>query len=148
MSLIRLVEEADLEAVHRIDSNIFGSEAYPFSFFRQAYELYPETFLVACDDNQVIGYCLGAVALRKKNTGWILSLAVLANYQRQGYGSKLLLKALEALRGTGCDEVLLSVQPDNDLAKALFRKFGFKTVTIHAEYFGPGHAREIMRVLL
>lgn len=148
MNLIRKIEVTDIQAVHGIDSQTFGSEAYPFLFFRQAYELYPETFLVACAGGEIIGYCLGAPTATNRYRGWILSVAVSSNHRRRGYGSRLLSKTLEALQQTGCNEVLLSVKPDNSIAKTLFRKYGFETITIDREYFGPGHHREIMRILL
>jgi len=148
VSLIRQIELADIQAVYGIDSQAFGFEAYPIFFFRQAYELYPETFLVASAGGEIVGYCLGAPTEANRRRGWILSLAVSSNYRRRGHGSRLLSKTLEALRETGCNEVLLSVQPDNNIAKALFQKYAFKTIRIDSEYFGPGCPREIMRVLL
>jgi ribosomal protein S18 acetylase RimI-like enzyme len=148
VNLIRRIEVADIRAVHSIDSEIFGSGAYPYFFFRQAYELYHETFLVASLGGVIIGYCLGAITAQNRDKGWILSLAVSRNHRGRGYGSRLLSKTLGALLEMGCNEILLSVQPDNNTAKALFQKHAFKTIRVDSEYFGPGHPREIMRVLL
>jgi len=148
VSLIRQIEVVDLQAVHSIDSQTFSSEAYPFSFFRQAYELYPETFLVASVSGEIVGYCLGAPTAINRSRGWILSFVVSSNYRGQGYGSRLLSQTLKVIREKGCNEILLSVQPDNIIAKTLFQKYGFKTIEIDREYFGPGHPREIMHVLL
>ena len=88
MDLIRSVEVTDLAAVSRIERQTYGSDGYPSFFFRQAYELFRETFFVACDGGQIIGYCLGALAVPKKRTGWILSICVKPDYRNQGYGSK------------------------------------------------------------
>ena len=148
ITLIRQIEMADIRAIHSIDSQIFGSEAYPIAFLRQAYELYRQTFFVASVGGAIIGYCLGTPLAANRHKGWILSLVVSSNYRRQGYGARLLSKTLEALLEIGCNEVLLSVQPDNNIARALFQKHAFKTIQIDSEYFGPGHPREIMRVLL
>jgi ribosomal protein S18 acetylase RimI-like enzyme len=57
-------------------------------------------------------------------------------------------KTLGGVLEMGCGEVLLSVQPDNNIAKALLEKRVFKTIQIDSKYFGPGHPREIMCVLL
>jgi ribosomal protein S18 acetylase RimI-like enzyme len=148
VNLIRRIEVADIRAVHSIDSEIFGSGAYPYFFFRQAYELYRETFLVASLGGAIIGYCLGAPTASNRGKGWILSLAVSSNYRGQGYGSRLLSKTLETLLEMGCNEVLLSVQPSNNIAKALFQRHTFNTIQVDSEYFGTGCPREIMRVLL
>lgn len=148
ITLIAQIEAADIRAIHSIDSQILGSEAYPIGFFRQAYELYRQTFFAASVGGAIIGYCRGAPVAANRHKGWILSLVLSRNYWRQGYGSRLLSKTLRALLEMGCNEILLSVQPDNNIAKALFRKHAFKTIQIDSEYFGPGHPREIMRVLL
>ena len=116
-------------------------------FFRQAYELYRETSLVACLGGAIIGHCLGALTAPNRGKGWILSLAASSKYRRRGYGSRLLSEILEALLEMQCNEIILSVQPDNNIAKALFQKHAFKTIQFDSEYFGPGRPREIMCVL-
>lgn len=57
----------------------------------------PDLFVLAVQDNQVIGFILGIkrkVSYYTKGTephrGWIINLAVSTDYQRQGIGSKLL----------------------------------------------------------
>jgi ribosomal protein S18 acetylase RimI-like enzyme len=101
VTLIRRIEVADIQAVHSIDSQVFGSEAYPRFFFTQAYELYRQTFFVASSGDGIIGYCLGAPTAANRHKGWILSLAVSSNYRRRDYGSRLFSKNIRGCARDG-----------------------------------------------
>ena len=144
VNLIRHIELEDVQEVSITESQIFGSEAYSIIFLRQAYELYPKTFFVASVNGGIIGYCMGATVSTNKYVGWILSLGVSSNHRQHGYGSALISKTLDALQDIGCDEVLLTVKPGNNIAKKLFKKYGFDTTKIDDTYFGMGQPREIM----
>ena len=147
MAIIKRVEIADLKVVRNIDYQNFASEAFPFSFFRLSFELYPDTFLAATTANEVAGYCIGAPTTTDTKRWWIISIAVSPGYQRQGYGSKLLLQMLQTLRRKDCSEIKLSVDPQNSAAKTLFQKYGFVQIKVESEYFGPGTVREIMHLV-
>jgi len=146
--LIRQMNVADIPALSAIDSETFGSEAYSQVFFRQIYDLHYETVYVAGLKGKVIGYCFGAPTSWNRRRGWILSIVVARDYRRQGCGSYLISRTIGALSEIGCNEALLTVHPENKFAKAIFEKHGFVVIETESEYFGPGHPRDIMRVML
>ena len=148
MKIIRPVKLSDISDVYEVELEAFGSESYPYFVFRQAYDLFPQAFIVASDGAKTIGYCLGAQTMLDKNRGWILSLGTRSANRFQGYGTCLMEETLRVLKEFGCKEVLLTVRPDNIIAKGLFRKVGFSLVEVDDEYFGPGHPREIMKMRL
>jgi ribosomal protein S18 acetylase RimI-like enzyme len=55
----------------------------------------------------------------------IHDLAVHARFRRQGLGRRLLAAIEEKARALGCCKLTLEVHPDNDVARHLYRSFGF-----------------------
>lgn len=54
-----------------------------------------------------------------------IGMAVAADRRNRGVGSALMAEALRWGRAVGVEKLALSVYPDNDAARALYRKFGF-----------------------
>ncbi len=139
---------ADIPDLSAIDSETFGSEAYSQVLFRQIFDLHYKTVYIAGLKGKVIGYCYGAPTSWNRLRGWILSIVVARDYRRQGCGSLLLRRTIDALGEMGCNEALLTVHPANNFAKAIFEKHGFVVTETESEYFGPGQPRDIMRLTL
>ncbi len=57
--------------------------------------------------------------------GYIEDLVVDQSYRRQGIGSQLVLKLLEAARKMNMGEVILACHPDRHEANEMYRKLGF-----------------------
>lgn len=135
----------DIRAIHALEQAVFGSVVYPDFFFRQAHDLWPALLWCARDaDGRIGAYALGAPA-SEAGTGWILSLAVAADYRGQGLGRTLTLKLLQQLQAQGCQCVRLTVDPDNTAAVALYRQLGFETCGQEDDYFGQNEARIVMQ---
>lgn len=62
-----------------------------------------------------------------------LGIALLPEYQRQGYGNQLMRAALEAATSAGYRQVSLTVHPDNP-AVALYERCGFKRQGLRNSY--------------
>jgi len=58
--------------------------------------------------------------------GWLYYLAVLPEYQKKGYGKKLVKKAVNELRKLGCLKVNLQVRTDNTSIVNFYKHLGFK----------------------
>jgi len=58
--------------------------------------------------------------------GWINYLAVLPEYQKKGYGRKLVEKAVEELTRLGCLKVNLQVRETNLYVIGFYKHLGFK----------------------
>jgi diamine N-acetyltransferase len=58
---------------------------------------------------------------------WIMRLMVDQQYQKRGYGCAAMKILLEQLRAApGCTAILLSFEPHNRVAQALYEKLGFR----------------------
>lgn len=77
------------------------------------------------------GYTVGFVDIQffpRKKQAKILGLAVLEEFRRKGIGEKLFNKALLECRKRNCGKILLLVSVDNEAARNLYSKLGFRTV--------------------
>ena len=86
--------------------------------------------------NELIGYFILLVAAGE---GHLLNLSVAAARQRSGHGSALLMEAMRMARARGAQHLFLEVRPSNLGAKALYRRFGFRQVSVRPGYY-PAHA--------
>jgi ribosomal protein S18 acetylase RimI-like enzyme len=108
--------------------------------------LYPGTFLVARENDELAGYCIGAVPGNSTCEAWILRLRVSLPYRRRHIGSDLIQTLLAEFLRRGIFIVQLSVAPENTSAQALYRKFGFEFAAFWKGYFGDGEDRIIMEL--
>ncbi|MCA9073379.1 MAG: GNAT family acetyltransferase, partial [Planctomycetaceae bacterium] len=81
-------------------------------------------FLVGEQNGEVIATVLaGNDGVR----GWIYSLAVAEEYQRQGIGRQMLKAAEKTLLSKGCDKINLQVRADNSSVIEFYERCGFAT---------------------
>ena len=85
-----------------------------------------EANIVAVAEDRVIGH-LNVSREENPVTRHVASLgmAVERQWRRRGVGSALLEAALEWAHSVGVEKLALTVYPDNDAARALYRRFGF-----------------------
>jgi len=86
--------------------------------------------------NELLGYFILLVAAGE---GHLLNLSVAAARQRSGHGSALLMEAMRMARARDAQHLFLEVRPSNLGAKALYRRFGFRQVSVRPGYY-PAHA--------
>lgn len=142
---VRAAGPGDLNAVHRLEEQLFQHGSYPYFFFRQALDALPDYFLVAeADNGEVIGYSLGSMQIGASH-GWVLSVGVDPSYQGRGIGNVLTVDLLKSFERQGAQEAFLHVSPSNAAAITLYKKLGFEEVRMEEDYFGPGADRLIMR---
>jgi ribosomal protein S18 acetylase RimI-like enzyme len=90
--------------------------------FEQRLRLFPDLFLLAINDDQLVGSVFGTHDGRK---GWINRLAIEPNYRRRGVGSALVTACDHALRRLGIEIVAALIEPENEASLALFAKLGY-----------------------
>jgi ribosomal protein S18 acetylase RimI-like enzyme len=147
-ALIRKFRQEDFHGTCLLELGERGA-MYPASvFIRQASVLYPGTFLVAIENGELAGYCIGAVPENSTCEAWILRLRVCLPLRRRHIGSDLLDTLLAEFSRRGVSVVHLSVAPDNSGAQALYRKSGFVVAAFCKGYFGDGEDRIIMELRL
>ena len=131
-------------------------ENYSEFFYVDLHEKYPNTFIVAIIEDNIVGYImcrmetgfseLGKWNLTKK--GHVVSIAVLPEYRKRGIGTSLMLQAMKEMRNYGMKECYLEVRVSNQIAKNLYRKIGFEEVKTIQGYYRDREAANVMAVNL
>jgi ribosomal-protein-alanine N-acetyltransferase len=143
---------SDISSVMEINLRTLP-ENYPRYFFEHLLDRYPETFLVARMNNQVVGYIMCriedaiifSIPLRKVKRGHVVSFAVLPGYRNMGIGTALLIKALDAMKNIyNCYDAFLEVRVTNHAAISLYKKHGFDIATIKKRYYKDGEDAYVM----
>jgi len=127
-------------------------ENYTDFFFVDLHQRFPETFIVAEDNGEVVGYIMCRMELGLSNFGFkglvkkghIVSVAVVPQYRRKGIGEALVSKAMEGMRLYNAKQCFLEVRVTNTQAISLYKKLGFQvTRTIHG-YYADGEDAYLM----
>jgi [ribosomal protein S18]-alanine N-acetyltransferase len=145
MKVVRPARGADLEALCELERLCFGQEAWSRVLVQD--ELDAENRLVfaveagAGDAAVVAGYASTSLAGASAD---VLRIAVHPDFQRAGLGSALLTATLDALPGTGCEEVLLEVHAGNKPALRLYEAFGFAQISVRRGYYDNGQADALL----
>lgn len=105
-------------------------------------------FLVARVGREFAGYVVARRVELRRGLGEISSVAVAPEYRRQGLATRLLAAGLAYLRGRGVTVVRLQVAGDNEAARLLYQRLGFRPLRDLLHYYGPGrHGLEMEKVL-
>ena len=123
---IRVYRDADFAAVEAIWNALFPASAHyhaPAWSIRSMVATAPDLFFVAELGGEVVGTVLAGW---DGHRGWIYSLAVRPELQRNGIGSALLDHAIAALRERGCPKVNLQVRGGNRDVVAFYERHGWK----------------------
>jgi ribosomal protein S18 acetylase RimI-like enzyme len=95
----------------------------PVVDIRKKVDFQPELFFVALLDGHVVG---SVMAGYEGHRGWLNYLGVLPDYQGQGFGRKLVEKAVDELKKLGCLKVNLEVRKSNSSVIDFYLHLGFK----------------------
>jgi ribosomal protein S18 acetylase RimI-like enzyme len=110
---IRVLAENDLDAVVEIDKKILGKKRPTFWKRKITYaDIYPRPALVAELHGKVVGFIMGYVSGWEfgipDTIGWIDTLGVDPEYQRQGIGRALFNALIESFQRSGQEGTLES----------------------------------------
>jgi mycothiol synthase len=91
----------------------------------------PEDVILACDGDTVSGYCWtriygGEDNVTRRGKGRIYMLGVDPDHRGKGIGKEVLVAGLSYLKGKGLGIVELTVDSENEAARALYRSAGFQ----------------------
>jgi ribosomal-protein-alanine N-acetyltransferase len=127
-------------------------ENYSDYFFVDLHHRFPETFIVAEENGEVVGYIMCRIetglssfifrGLIKK--GHIVSVAVLPEYRRKGIGEALVVKAMESMRLYKAKQCFLEVRITNTAAVDLYKKLGFEVSRTIRGYYADGEGAYVM----
>ena len=134
----------DLAAVALLDEKVFGPRhSYPAFVLRQFYDLGFYLVVAQAGEADIVGYALCAMDAEEP-LGWIMALAVDADFRGQGIAGQLISECEDNYFNGQVDAVLLTVDPENKGAIHLYEKVGFLTEELYADYFGAGEDRLLM----
>lgn len=134
-----------LEEVLRIERASFK---YPWNkpSFIWYYLENPDGFLIATINDDVVGYIIAEVQrdLYGKAIGHIANLAVDPKYRGRGIGKTLLQHLLNRFVSKGITRVYLEVSKSNEIAKRLYKAYGFKEEGVIRGYYRDGDDAVVM----
>ena len=148
---VRKVTDADINQVVSINYTCLP-ENYAPSFFVDLYQRFPNTFYVCEVDGRVVGYIMCRIEFGRSEfeefslirKGHIVSIAVLPEYRRRGFGTSLLKAALSGMVEYGAREAFLEVRVSNTPAIGLYRKLGFEIRRVERRYYIDGEDAYVM----
>jgi len=138
---LREAKEDDLPKIHMIESKVYP-EPWTFNFFRIIYHMNTELFLVALDEEEVIGYTVGEIETASKarrasaKVGHVLNIAVKVDYQGIGVGTMLLDELEKRFKESGAFFSYLEVRESNTNAQEMYRNRGYEYVRTAENYYG------------
>jgi|GEM_PF-128666 len=145
MLTIRMFDPADVQDIVSITEKALR-ETYPPSFFLTIAQYWPEGFLVAEVDTEIVGFIMGVISGIKQAR--ILMLAVKENYRRNGIASALLRAFRSSCSLKGLDSIILEVRVSNKAAINLYNKFGFRIINAMKAYYRDGEDGYRMETVL
>jgi ribosomal-protein-alanine N-acetyltransferase len=127
-------------------------ENYTDHFFVDLHHRFPETFIVAEEDGEVVGYIMCRIetglsifdlqGLVKK--GHIVSVAVLPEKRRKGIGQALTSKAMENMKLYKAKQCYLEVRKSNKPGINLYKELGFQVSRTIRGYYADGEDAYMM----
>ena len=152
---LRRFQPDDLERIMHIN-RICLPENYAPYFFMDLYERFPETFIVAEEDGELVGYVMcrietglpdfGLLGIAKR--GHVISIAVLPEHQREGIGTALMNEAIVSMRVYKAKECYLEVRVSNTSGVKLYEKLRFEVSRVVHNYYTDGEDAYIMSLKL
>jgi len=153
--ILRHFQPDDLERVMHIN-RVCLPENYATYFFMDLYERFPETFIVAEEEGELVGYAMcrietglpdfGLLGIAKR--GHLISIAVLPEHRRRGIGTALMKEVMAGMRVYKAKECYLEVRVRNTPAVNLYKKLQFEVSRVVHAYYADGEDAYIMRLKL
>jgi len=128
------VESNLLPQVFEIERLCFSSP-FPESYLRSLAESGSDSFLVAIEENRVVGY---VSALVHGKDAHIASIAVLKDYRRRGVGRGLMSELIKSLKLRHIRTVSLEVRESNTSAIRFYEGLGFERMGVMRSYYEDG----------
>src|SRR4030042_2737683 len=118
---LRKFEPDDLQDVMQIN-RVCLPENYTDMFFMDLHERFPQTFIVAEQDHELVGYIMSRIEVGLSNfglgglirKGHVVSIAVMPQSRRKGIASALIKRAMEGMGYYKAKQIYLEVRVTNE----------------------------------
>ena len=152
-AIFRRCEPSDLIGVMEINMKTLP-EHYSDYFYESLLEELPEAFIVAEISGKIVGYIMCKIEHGFSNfkklgfvkKGHVVSIAVIDEYRRKGFGSILVDEALKGVKIRQCSELYLEVRCSNNDAVKLYEKLGFSIIQRLKSYYRDGEDAYVMAI--
>ena len=131
---LRPFTEDDLPEIARVEAASF-TEVWPDTFFTYNYRKAPGLFLVAEDDEGLLGYVVGEIREAMfsgrsymSRMGHILNIAVDPGRRKGGVGTRLMEEGESRFREAEATNVTLEVRGSNAGAQGFYKGRGFNEI--------------------
>lgn len=122
-----------LDSLVELSKNLFNqSSKYNLNDFKDAIDHDNYVIYGLLDDEKLIGYIY---YLKSLDEGEIYQLGIKKEYQNNKLGELLLSKSLLELKKEGIKNIFLEVRDNNNQAINLYKKVGFKQISIRKKYY-------------
>ena len=140
--ILRRCELGDIIPVMEINLRTLP-EHYSDYFYESLLEELPEAFIVAEISGKIIGYIMCKIEHGFSNfkklgfvkKGHVVSVAVIDEHRRKGFGSVLVDEAVKGVKTVQGSELYLEVRCSNNDAVRLYEKLGFSIIQRLKAYY-------------
>ena len=132
---VRDVLNSDLEKVVEIENLVFVAPWKKEDIIREINENQFCKILVVTINEQVVGFMDYWVTF---DSATICQVGIHPNYQRQGFGSRLMDEAIKDCYAKRVKNITLEVRANNQKAINFYKKYGFKITLIKEAYYSNG----------
>lgn len=149
--MLRKFGPDDLQAVMQIN-RVCLPENYTDMFFMDLHQRFPETFIVAEADGDIIGYIMcrievglssfGLGGLVRK--GHVVSIAVMPKGRRKGVATSLIKAAMDGMIQYKAKQIFLEVRVTNEVGIDLYKKLGLEATRTISGYYSDGEDAYVM----
>jgi ribosomal-protein-alanine N-acetyltransferase len=127
-------------------------ENYSDFFFVDLHQRFPEAFIVAEENNKLLGYIMCRIEVGLSNIGLgglvrkghVVSIAVMPQARRKGVAQAVINKSLEGMKYYKAKQTFLEVRVTNEPAISLYKKLDFEISKTINGYYSDGEDAYVM----
>ena len=136
---IRIARASDIDHLVAIEDAVFLTDRISRRSFNRLVSAGTAAVLVAESSTGLMGYCV-VLFRRGSDAARLYSIATSSGREGAGFGSALLGAAEGAARGRGSRSLRLEVRADNQRARALYERSGYRRIGDVPGYYADGTA--------
>ena len=147
---VRQAELGDINDIIKIN-RLCLPENYSFDFFYKILSENGFACSVGEDNGKTIGYSLSRIERPfssflglNPSKGHIISIAVLPEYRRKGYGLEIMKYGMQKLIEHKVESIYLEVRVSNVAAVEMYKKLGYYIKKEYKQYYRDGESAFVM----
>jgi ribosomal-protein-alanine N-acetyltransferase len=148
---LRKFQPGDLQGIMQIN-RVCLPENYTDFFFMDLHQRFPETFIVAEENEELAGYIMCRIEVGLSNYGFgglvkkghVVSIAVMPQHRRKGVAQAVIKRALEGMEYYKAKQCFLEVRVTNESGITLYKRLGFEVTRTINGYYSDGEDAYVM----